>query len=243
MLQKIGELKKLLQIFSFISSEAVKSVRGDRSSGFLLTELYLNSLEEHSGLPRSTVGTLFPEVASSSFTIFGKAHPFITDGFADREAQTSSNETCALAAITSALRPKSILEIGTANGGTTLQFFLNAPNAGIWTVDIEKPKIRNEEIRRAFGDPRLHVVTGDSTKLDFPSLGPRFDLVFIDGGHDRETVRSDSLKAFDVLAPGGTILWHDYKPSFPDVFSVLNELSVNRPLEHIRGTSLACLRT
>lgn len=242
MLAKFGEFKKLVQVFGFISGQAIESMRGRRRSSHLLTELYLDALGEQSRLPRRSLTELFPAIGSSVFTVFGKAHPFITEGFADREAFTSSNETCALASITSCLAPKNILEFGTARGGTTFQFFLNAPNAVIHTLDIETPKLENLAIRKAFADPRVRVVTANSCTFDFRSMGTNFNLIFIDGGHDEETVRSDSLKALEVLAPGGVILWHDYKPSFPGVFKALNELSAKVAIEHLWGTSLAIHR-
>lgn len=37
-----------------------------------------------------------------------------------------------------------------------------------------------------------------------------FDTVFVDGGHSPEVVASDTMKALQVLRPGGTILWHDF---------------------------------
>lgn len=35
-------------------------------------------------------------------------------------------------------------------------------------------------------------------------------MIFIDGGHDPETVASDALTAFDLAAEHATIVWHDY---------------------------------
>ena len=60
--------------------------------------------------------------------------------------------------------------------------------------------------------------------------------ILIDGAHTRSYVMSDSKKAFSMLKNGGVILWHDYKPEAPDVFSYLNDLSSEMPLRHISGT-------
>jgi predicted O-methyltransferase YrrM len=40
---------------------------------------------------------------------------------------------------------------------------------------------------------------------------PYYDLVFIDGAHDYESVRADIYKALDALKPGGLIAFHDYR--------------------------------
>ncbi len=39
-----------------------------------------------------------------------------------------------------------------------------------------------------------------------------FDSVFIDGGHDRDVVLSDTRKALPLLRSGGLVLWHDCCP-------------------------------
>jgi SAM-dependent methyltransferase len=39
---------------------------------------------------------------------------------------------------------------------------------------------------------------------------PIFDLIFIDGAHDRDSVESDIAHALPLLAPGGLLAFHDY---------------------------------
>jgi MoaA/NifB/PqqE/SkfB family radical SAM enzyme len=39
-----------------------------------------------------------------------------------------------------------------------------------------------------------------------------FDTVLIDGGHAKDVVINDTLKAFKLLRPGGIIMWHDFCP-------------------------------
>lgn len=52
-----------------------------------------------------------------------------------------------------------------------------------------------------------------------------FDLVFIDGAHDYESVVSDIEVARSLLAPGGLIAFHDYQSMVdPDVTRAVNEL-------------------
>ncbi len=43
-----------------------------------------------------------------------------------------------------------------------------------------------------------------------PSL---FGLVFVDGGHDFGSVSRDLAAGFELMAPGGVIAVHDYRPS------------------------------
>ena len=67
------------------------------------------------------------------------------------------------------------------------------------------------------------------------------DLIFIDGGHTYSVVKNDSEKSFDMLKKNGIILWHDYVPgkqSAKDVVKYIHEISKNKNLYNIKGTSL-----
>lgn len=80
-----------------------------------------------------------------------------------------------------------------------------------------------------------------------PKLGDRtFDLAFIDGAHDEESVSNDTQLAARVVMPGGLIVWHDW-----DLASVrggarfgldASELRAPGEPELVVGTSLATLR-
>jgi predicted O-methyltransferase YrrM len=37
------------------------------------------------------------------------------------------------------------------------------------------------------------------------------DLVFVDGDHSFDAVLADSRSAFDLIRPGGVVVWHDYR--------------------------------
>lgn len=57
-----------------------------------------------------------------------------------------------------------------------------------------------------------------------PTLGRTFDLVFIDGSHDRVSVTRDAGLALSVLRPGGRVLFHDYGSQNPQVVEVVDRL-------------------
>jgi predicted O-methyltransferase YrrM len=82
----------------------------------------------------------------------------------------------------------------------------------------------------------------DSQKLDIDAQGyrGRFDLIFIDGGHDRATIINDTQKAFDMAADNAVIAWHDYGSSVHgDVTAYVDELSQELPIAHIEASMLA----
>ena len=59
---------------------------------------------------------------------------------------------------------------------------------------------------------------------------PPFDLIFVDGSHRLEHVVEDSRLALELLASGGIVVWHDYRPN--DYYT--KELRVPEGLEIIR---------
>jgi hypothetical protein len=65
------------------------------------------------------------------------------------------------------------------------------------------------------------------------------DVVYVDGAHSYEYVRSDTENALRMLSERGTILWDDY-PAWPGVYRHLTDIAptLDRPLYHILGTRL-----
>lgn len=70
----------------------------------------------------------------------------------------------------------------------------------------EVPAVPGEAV---LGRPGVEILLRNSRELQAADL-PDADLVFIDGGHDYETVRSDTRLAEEIVRPGGVIVWHDY---------------------------------
>ena len=90
-------------------------------------------------------------------------------------------------------------------------------------------------------EQRIRQVFGDSTRIDWNTLGSPFDLIFIDGAHHYEFVARDTENARAHLAPGGAIVWHDYG-LFEDVSRVVDQVAENADelkLYAITGTRLA----
>ncbi|MEY2539391.1 MAG: hypothetical protein QOG67_3131 [Verrucomicrobiota bacterium] len=60
----------------------------------------------------------------------------------------------------------------------------------------------------------IRVIWHNSLTFDFRSLEKKFDLIFIDGDHSYEGVRSDTVNALRCLRGEESILvWHDYGAS------------------------------
>jgi len=54
-------------------------------------------------------------------------------------------------------------------------------------------------------------IEANSLKFDFSSLNQKYDLIFVDGDHSFEGVKSDTAKVFKLLKDENSIIvWHDY---------------------------------
>ncbi len=68
---------------------------------------------------------------------------------------------------------------------------------------------------------RVTQILADSTQLRKSDFDRKFDSIFIDGGHDRDTCVSDSKLALSLLSDLGIIIWHDFTLLIEDL-SVYN---------------------
>lgn len=133
------------------------------------------------------------------------------------------------------LRPRAVLEIGTALGGT---FFLltrvSAPDAVLVTVDLSSPSDvrfgggdvgRRAPLYEAFAleQQRVRFLPGDShtptlrRRVETEFAGREVDLLFIDGDHSEAGVRTDYAMYKDLVRAGGAIAFHDIVDGDPEL--------------------------
>ena len=160
--------------------------------------------------------------------------------------------------------PKTIFEIGTFEGRTTLNMALNAPEANVYTLDLPASglaavvsKVEAGEIAyidkdvsgsRFIGKPvahRIKQLLGDSSTFDFSPFYNTVELMFIDGSHAYDYVLNDTEKALKLIKKGGVILWHDYT-NWDGVRDAINGLykldSRFAKAKHIGGTSILMMQ-
>lgn len=96
--------------------------------------------------------------------------------------------------------PVVMVNIGVEHGCSLHCLREGAPRAVIYGVDLSNTRL--------MGEPGARLVTGDSTRVH-----ERFDrsihLLFVDGGHDYETVRGD-LAWLAKVVKGGLAVFHDF---------------------------------
>ncbi|MBI4021285.1 MAG: class I SAM-dependent methyltransferase [Candidatus Aenigmarchaeota archaeon] len=166
----------------------------------------------------------------------------------------SEKECEILARLVRMTEPATLFEFGTFEGFSTLILAMNAPkDARIYTLDLPRQigKTRYPIDRKnmkyifsrqatAFKNPYAKMISclrGDSAAFDARPFRRQMDFIFIDGCHTYAYARTDATKAFSMLRPKGTIVWHDYNPRiWPEQVKFLRELSRKKELVHIRGT-------
>jgi precorrin-6B methylase 2 len=128
------------------------------------------------------------------------------------------------------LEPFSILEIGSANGGT-LAFWLRTGAAHVVSIDADHSRLEWSELNAATKPgQQLHLVTGRSEDpstierldrvMNANGIG-RFDVAFIDGGHDYRSVKLDFMTCLARTAK--VIILND--STFAEVRMFLDELA------------------
>jgi predicted O-methyltransferase YrrM len=170
-------------------------------------------------------------------------------------------EAQVLAALVAHLKPRTVFEMGTYTGFSTLHLIENAPlDTVIYTLDLPQDKsdiVLKNDLHEAHRDIKninlnerryFHVkeargrvieLFGDSMTFDFSPYYGKVDLAFIDANHSYLYVKSDTENALRMLSDRGVVLWHDYDFIHPGVFKLINELAQDKQIFYIERTRYA----
>ncbi|MGH7172711.1 MAG: class I SAM-dependent methyltransferase, partial [Gemmataceae bacterium] len=114
-----------------------------------------------------------------------------------------------------------VLELGTALGRSTVCLAQQARQ--VVTIDRLDQAPAREWCRRYELQDRVEFREGEVEEIA-SGLEGRFDLVFVDTGHDEASVRRDIEASLPLLEMSGLIAFHDYPdPGWPDVRRVVDE--------------------
>jgi hypothetical protein len=138
---------------------------------------------------------------------------------------------------------KRILEVGTYRARTTYALHLNCPEATLVSYDIQV--IDCEYRRRLAAAPKVELRLGSfAASAETLRQEAKYDLIFVDGSHQENAVIEDSRLALEIIAPGGLIVWHDYRPN--DYFTAelrvpeaLQVIARDHPVFAVSGTTCA----
>jgi len=202
-------------------------------------------------LPQSSWREIFP------------ARPIVLAAPQKNQGDVNLAELAVLATAAASVSTGSeIVEIGTFDGRTTLNFAINsASHLAVFTLDLPPdttPKFALAPGERAYVEKlrswqhfleaapqwagpskRITQAFGDSATFEWSAHFSRAGLVFVDGSHAHDYVMADTDTAFRLIAPKGVVIWHDYGV-WEGVTRALEEIEASRHLGllHVRGTSL-----
>lgn len=122
------------------------------------------------------------------------------------------------------VRPQIIIEVGSADGGSAWAWSHVPSVRLIITIDNSKQPTFAPQIRLHCELEHIHGYSdSDLTVNSVIAIlqGRKADMVFIDGGHDLATCKSDADMYSEFLRPGGLLVFHDTQ-GFPgaDYFAV-----------------------
>ncbi len=155
---------------------------------------------------------------------------FATLGLDRIKDAANAGDLRALFQLVHALRPRSILEIGTCNAASTAFMALamrdlgadsrcvtsvdivdvNDPEKGLWKLS-GMPYPPSEMLERLEVDELVRLESGGSETF-FRTNMDRFDFIFIDGSHRASDVYADVAAALAALNANGVIALHDFYP-------------------------------
>ncbi len=137
---------------------------------------------------------------------------------------------------------KTYLEIGVHNGAS-MSYVVNQKNRLIdcYGVDLfckdknytdyhedklEVEKTRKNIERNNKSDSKITLLSGNSRSPDIFNLinNKTFDLLFIDGDHSYEGVKSDFFTYSKLVQSGGFIILDDFVPECPGIIKFVNEI-------------------
>lgn len=124
-------------------------------------------------------------------------------------------------------RGKRVLEIGSYCGLSTVCLARTAQHVVACDYFDSRKTTARHDTRPQFEANIARHGVADKITVCHPESEiplPKFDLVFIDGAHDRQSVEADIQKALAVLNPDGLIAFHDYDNNIDfDVCVVVDE--------------------
>lgn len=130
-------------------------------------------------------------------------------------------------------QPKSILEIGVHNGDFAARMLKNIsiknqPSTAYFGIDLFSEMQTSEihfsevslwpdkfvnvqnKLENSFPKAKINLLQGFSVDMLKTLKGMKFDLIFIDGGHSKQTVESDWNLSKNLLGTNGAVFFDDY---------------------------------
>lgn len=118
------------------------------------------------------------------------------------------------------------VEIGTHTGESAALFLGFRYITTLHCVDVVKSPFSVKRLKEDIFKGRC--VLHEKPSLSFAKEIPSADVVYIDGAHNYEAVKSDIIAWYDKIPSGGVLAGHDYNPvGWPGVVKAVDEFLAN----------------
>lgn len=239
------QFKKFVRVSFFLIENYFKALASNKQAQMFMTDIYMKSkmsdlLWKDSNLKRYQLEAIFPQIKDIAVQVYLERKSVVSGIYnPETEYLVSPNELSTICAIAKFLKPNIFFEIGTYKGWTLANVTMNLPvTTKIYSIDQHPLESSDPVIQTIRQSPNISQLQGNTFQYDFSEFEGKVDLVFVDGGHDKKTVKNDTEIALRLLSPYGTIIWHDYNLEHPGVYEYLNELSKGLDLKVIETTSM-----
>jgi predicted O-methyltransferase YrrM len=123
---------------------------------------------------------------------------------------------------------KEIVELGTGTAWSAIALALDEPGRRVVTYDSYRRPEREAYLDRAWPNVRGRIEFREAHDTSGPQVGESVEFLFVDSGHDRESVLSAFVAWRGSLVPGAIVVFHDYNnPMYPGVRGAINELALS----------------
>lgn len=137
--------------------------------------------------------------------------------FAFREGGSLPTDLLLLRALARRVPEGAYFEIGTWRGESAAN--VAEVIAAVFTLNLSDEEIRALGLPERYISlhgffskplPNVRHLHGNSATYPFDEFGEPFDVIFIDGDHRYEAVRTDTARVFEhLVGPHTTVVWHD----------------------------------
>ncbi|MCH8331611.1 MAG: class I SAM-dependent methyltransferase, partial [Bacteroidetes bacterium] len=140
-------------------------------------------------------------------------------------------------------------EIGTWRGESVINVAENSEVC--YTLDLSRSEMLSRGLSEKYADlhgffskgkANIKHLTGSSLTFDFKGINKKFDLIFIDGSHHYDNLKSDTKNIFEHLVHEDSIIvWHDYSYTpeklRPEVLSAILDGTPSEYRKHLYHVS------
>lgn len=139
--------------------------------------------------------------------------------------------TCFLAAgVASRSSGGRVWAVDSFAGSTTIDFEITRYQASLRRLGGTTLTRFRRNMRLAGCDRHVTPIVSDTTAAARDWTGRPIGLLLVDANHTYESCRDDFLAWRPHLAPGATVMFHDYSSGFPGVIEAVDELLATQPL-------------